>query len=136
MEKNFSLNGTEVYVFNKYGFKTKPVTKGVIIKSKNSGNLSIHGSIWSVDVYEVLGEDGIKYFGAYEDALYDHYFRTKKNYINFLKSLITYNNSEIDSLKEKNNELEELIEGLEEIKKIDSNKETKKLIKKDWSIVK
>ena len=108
--ENIIATGTEVYVFNKYGYETKPQTKGVIVRSKDSGDLSVHGSSWSVQVYEVLGEDGIKYFGVYgKSFLYDNYFRTKENYINYLNGLINHNNEEIDKLKEKNSELEELI---------------------------
>ena len=109
-KENIIANGTEVYVFSRYGYETKPQTKGVIVRSKDSGDLSEHGSPWSEQVYEVLGEDGIKYFGVHgNNFLYDNYFRTKENYINYLNRLINHNNDEIDKLKEKNSELEQLI---------------------------
>ncbi len=109
-KENIIANGTEVYVFNRYGHETKPQTKGVIVRSKDSGDLSEHGSSWSVQVYEVLGEDGIKYFGVYGNSfLYDNYFRTKENYINYLNRLINHNNEEIEKLKEKNSDLEQII---------------------------
>ena len=108
--ENIIATGTEVYVFNRYGHETKPQTKGVIVRRKDSGDLSEHGSPWSVQVYEVLGEDGIKYFGVHgNNFLYDNYFRTKENYINYLNRLINHNNDEIDKLKEQNSELEQLI---------------------------
>lgn len=109
-KENIIANGTEVYVFNRYGHETKPQTKGVIVRSKDSGDLSEHGSSWSVQVYEVLGEDGIKYFGNYGNSfLYDNYLRTKENYINYLNRLINHNNEEIEKLKEKNSDLEQII---------------------------
>ena len=104
-------NQTEVYIFSKYGFDTKPKMKGIIIKSKNSGDLSEHGSSWSVPIYEVLGDDGLNYYGVHgENFLYDNYFRTKQNYIKYLNGLIKHNNYEIDKLKENNIELEKIIE--------------------------
>ena len=108
-KENIIANGTEVYVFNRYGHETKPQTKGVIVRSKDSGDLSQHGSSWSVQVYYVQGDDGIKYFGAYGNNLYDYYFRTKENYINYLNRLINHNNEEIEKLKEKNRDLEQII---------------------------
>ena len=102
-------NGTEVYVFNKYGHKTKPIMKGIVVSSKDSGNLSQHGSPWSVQVYDVQGENGIEYFGAYGNDLYNYYFRTKENYINYLNWLISCNNNQIKELKKENNELRELM---------------------------
>ncbi len=109
-KENIIANGTEVYVFNRYGHETKPQTKGVIVRSKDSGDLSEHGSSWSVQVYEVLGENGLKYFGVHGNSfLYDNYFRTKENYINYLKGLINHNNEEIEKLKEKNSDLEQVI---------------------------
>ena len=127
-KENIIANGTEVYVFNRYGHETKPQTKGVIVRSKDSGDLSEHGSSWSVQVYEVLGEDGIKYFGVYGNRfLYDNYFRTKENFINYLNRLINHNNEEIDKLKEKNSELEQIIIN-ESLSKIDEP--AKKLVKR------
>ena len=110
MEKEKIIpNGTEVLVFSKYGHKTKPKMKGVIVSSKDSGDLSQHGSSWSVQVYYVQGDDGIKYFGAYGNDLYDYYFRTKQNYINYLKWIIASNNKAIMDLQNKNEELLDLM---------------------------
>ena len=102
-------NKTEVLIFSKYGHKTKPIMKGIIVNSKDSGDLSVHGSSWSVQIYEVLGDDGVKYFGTQEDGFYDYYFRTRENYVDYLNQLINHNNDEINKLKEKNKELKELI---------------------------
>lgn len=127
-KENIIANGIEVYVFNRYGHEIKPQTKGVIVRSKDSGDLSEHGSSWSVQVYEVLGEDGIKYFGVHgNNFLYDNYFRTKENYINYLNRLINHNNDEIDKLKEKNSDLEQIIIN-ESLSKTDEP--AKKLVKR------
>ena len=129
-KENIIANGTEVYVFNRYGHETKSQTKGVIVRSKDSGDLSEHGSSWSVQVYEVLGEDGIKYFGNYGNSfLYDNYFRTKENYINYLNRLINHNNEEIEKLKEKNSDLEQIIINESLSKTVEPAKELVKRIK-------
>ena len=104
-------NGTEVLIFSRFGHETKPITTGVIVNSKDSGDLSTHGSPWSVQVYEVLGDNGLKYFGTCNNHfIYDDYFRTRENYINYLKRMIEYNNRKINELNDNNNELRLLIE--------------------------
>ena len=103
-------NGTEVLVFSKYGNPTMPKLKGIIVNSKDSGDLSQHGSPWSLQVYFVLGDDRITYFGTYGGSVIgDYYFRTKQNYIDYLNRLINGNNRAIIDLENKNKELRELM---------------------------
>ena len=99
-------NGTKVLIFSKYGYSTKPRMKGVIVDSEDSGDLSEHGSPWSVQIYEVLGDDGITYICG---SIGDYYFRTEQDYIKYLNSLIAGNNRAIKNLQKNNIELKELM---------------------------
>lgn len=108
-------NGTEVLIFNyisEWGLKQdmEHYIRGTIIKSEMSEDLSYHGSPWNVINYTVLGEDEIEYFGNYrKHTLGSNFFMTEEDYIYYLNSQIEFNNEEILELKEKNNELIEMI---------------------------
>ena len=113
-KNNIVENGEEVLIFSKYGFNTIPKMKGVIISSKESYDLSQHGSPWTQRVYNVVGDDKMVYFGTYGCAsVWDYYFRTRQNFIYYLEGLIESNNKKIEELEEQNNEYKFLIENEE-----------------------
>ena len=72
-------NGTEVLIF-KYIREWGPnqddenYTVGTIQSSKTSDDLSVHGSPYYVQIYEVLGTDGKKYIGTYGTGLIGNSF--------------------------------------------------------------
>ena len=108
MEKILS-NGTEVLIF-KYISAWGPNQDdenyiiGTIQSSKKSNDLSIHGSSYTVQVYEVLGNDGRIYIGTYGSGLIGNsFFRTLEDHIKALKSKISRNEEQIMKLEVKNN---------------------------------
>ena len=106
-------NGTEVLIF-KYirGWGSRQddenyISKGIIKSSKQSEDLSYHGSPWYEQIYEVLGEDGKEYTGTYGNGSEfngDMFFRTIEHQINVVNLKISDNEEKILKLKEKNNE--------------------------------
>ena len=125
MEQIFP-NGTEVLIF-KYISAWGPYQDdenyiiGTIQSSEKSNNLSIHGSDYTVQVYEVLGNDGKIYTGTYGNGLIGNsFFRTPEDHIKALKTKISRNQEKIMKLEVKNNEYNQQIKLIEE--KINSEK--------------
>lgn len=100
-------NGTEVLIFkyvreNSYQDENNFIT-GIIISSKQSDDLSYHGSSWYEQIYEVLGEDGKKYYGCYGDGLIgSSFFRTREDHIKRIKNKIKRNEETILNLQDEN----------------------------------
>ena len=109
-------NGTEVLIFRNfhslyYNQENEIFIVGVILCSRESEDLSYHGSPYYEQIYEVLGQDGKKYIGTYQSCLIGNYiFRTKEDHIERLKNIINKNNKEILKIKNKNIELNNQIE--------------------------
>lgn len=122
-------NGTEVLIF-KYVREWGPnqddenYIVGTIKSSRMSDDMSIHGSLKCVQIYEVLGEDGNRYIGTYGNGIIGNsFFRTKEDHIKILKRKQSTNREKILKLQEKNFEYDKQIGLLEkEIKKNDKNK--------------
>lgn len=103
-------NGTEVLIFEyirEWGPRQDDenyISKGIIKSSKQSEDLSYHGSPCYIQIYEVLGEDGKKYTGTYGNGsvlIGNMFFRTKEHQINVLNLKISDNEEKILKLKEK-----------------------------------
>ena len=132
-------NGTEVLIFEyirEWGPRQDDenyISKGIIKSSKQSEDLSYHGSPWYEQIYEVLGEDGKEYTGTYGIGSVfngNMFFRTKEHQIYVLNLKISDNEEKILKLKEKNNEYLKKIAILEnELKQQSPNEpvKTKKL---------
>lgn len=107
--KEIIPNGTEVLVFidNKnYNQKLSEIdfVKGKIISSKESDDLSYHGSPWYEQIYTVLGEDGKEYKATHRMAVINNTFiRTIEDHIGYIKLAMKENLKKIDDLKNKNN---------------------------------
>lgn len=77
-------------------------TRGNVIKSEMSDDLSYHGSPWCVMNYTVLGEDGTLYFGNYKHpTLGNSFFMTQEDYIHYLERKIANNQGKILELMKK-----------------------------------
>ena len=114
-------NGTQVLIF-KYIREWGPnqddehFTVGSVQRSKPSNDLSHHGSPWCVQIYEVLGNDGIIYTGTYGTGLVgNNFFRTKEDHIEILKRKISSNEETIFQLQAKNADYNEQINSLVEL---------------------
>ncbi len=105
---NIIPNGTEVLIFKYFrewgtDQNDENYILGTIQSSKQSDDLSYHGSPWYEQIYEILGEDGYKYIGNYGRGLIGNCFiRTKEEHIEVLKYKIQRNEEEISKYKEKN----------------------------------
>ena len=117
-------NGTKVLIF-KYIREWGPVQDeknyiiGTIQSSKTSDDLSIHGSSWYEQIYEVLGEDGNTYTGNYGAGFVGNsYFRTIEDHIIVLTRRIEDNNKEITKIQEENDVFVRQISKLQEKNKL------------------
>lgn len=116
------LNGTEVLIFRdmrKYQEKLDDTNfiKGTIISSKESCDLSHHGSSWYEQIYTILGEDDKQYIATYKDAyVTDFFIRTIDDHIKCISSSIKNNIEQIESLENKNKNLYNVLEHLNQEK--------------------
>lgn len=101
-------NGTEVLIF-KYIREWGPnqnedhYTIGTIESSKESEDLSYHGSPWYEQIYTVVDENGNKYVGCYGSGLIGNsYFRTKEDHIKVLEGKIRCNEEKITEIQNQN----------------------------------
>jgi len=112
---NVLENGTEVLIFKNFKAYTSEQDEinfitGIIVSSKESEDLSYHGSPYYEQIYEVLGKDGKRYIGTYNFGVSGSYvFRTREDHIKRLKALIDINNKEILKIKSKSLEYENQI---------------------------
>ena len=124
---NILKNGEEVLIFDAINSSPELVDdkyiKGVIISSFESDDLSMHGSAWYEQVYNVLGEDEQVYIGTYGRAILGtSYFRTVEDYKKYLNNKIDFNNRTIETLNDRNSKYLDIISSFE---KEDSKKYTK-----------
>ena len=102
-------------------------TRGNVVKSEISDDLSYHGSPWCVMNYTVLGENGTLYFGNYKHpSLGNCFFMTQEDYIHYLERKIANNQEKILEINKENKKIQQMIESV----KIKSLKQkSSKLIK-------
>lgn len=137
--KKIVPNGTQVLIFKyvrEWGSNqdNEHFISGIITSSKESEDLSYHGSPYFEQIYKVLGEDGKEYYGTYGNGLVGNaFFRTIADHTAYLESVISRNNQQIENLENKNcayiqtiNDLEKL--QLETIMKNISNEKIDSLI--------
>ena len=105
-------NGTQVLVFyqptgHKYQNSNEgKFIKGTIISSKESEDLSYHGSPWYVQIYTILGEDGEEYEATHNSNLVGAYlFRTPEEQVDRIKYAIQDNHNKIDDINKENERL-------------------------------
>lgn len=103
-------------------------TRGNVVKSEISDDLSYHGSPWCVMNYTVLGEDGTLYFGNYKHpTLGNSFFMTQEDYIHYLERKIANNQEKILKIDEENQKIRAMIEN---VQKKETNHEIKQLVKR------
>ena len=91
--------------------------KGKIINSDQSDDLSAHGSVWTEQVYKVLGEDDNIYVGCYGNGVIGNCFiRTVEDYKKRLNSKINLNEEKMEKLEEENKTYKKIIDDLEKNK--------------------
>lgn len=112
-------NGTEVLIFENNentSYNCLDETnfiKGIIISSKESDDLSHHGSPWYVQIYTIIGENGYTYNATYGSAVINNfYIRTVKDHIKHIKQVIKNNKDKINVLNEQNYDLINTINSL------------------------
>ena len=106
--------------------------RGVVINSRESEDLSYHGSPWYEQIYTVMGENGKKYQATHNHAVFgisDFYIKTITEHINYVMSAIKDNNEKINALNEKNAMLSRVITSLLKIKN-ESNTNSSHKVKK------
>ena len=125
-------NKTEVLVF-KYVDGRGPnqdmihYTKGKVVGSELSHDLSIHGSCHYETIYTVLGEDGKNYRGTYRTAwIGDHFILTVNDYIKYLEQSISLNNEKIAVMEKKNDLYREVINSFSKVSSINEQKVLKR----------
>ena len=87
---------------------------GIILSSKKSEDLSYHGSSWYEQIYEVLGEDGNRYYGCYGHGGFNgnSFFRTKEDHIKIIRSKIKKNEESILALYDENTKYQQQIDSI------------------------
>lgn len=122
---NKITEGMEVLIFRyvpEWGYNqdNEHYITGTVLKKEKYDNLSCHDNSWQKQVYTVLGEDGEVYTGNYGmGSVGNSFFRTRKDYIKFLRRNISINNANIFILQHRNSEYNEQIDLLtqkEEVK--------------------
>lgn len=115
-------NGTEVLIF-KYIREWGPnqdedhFSIGTIESSKESDDLSYHGSPWYEQIYTVVDENGKKYVGCYGSGLLGNsYFRTKEDHIKVLETRIKWNDEKIAEIQIQNEKYQNQINLLQDNK--------------------
>lgn len=116
-------NGTEVLIFYDFkglgrGSNERDFVKGVVVSSRESNDLSYHGSAWYEQIYNVVDENGRNYEATYGNAYVGSFFiRTIEHHMAMIKSRISDNSEEICALNKENDELNGTLEELARIKK-------------------
>ena len=108
-------NGTEVFIFNNRRIEGNDYeyTKGVVVSSELSDDLSRHGSPWYEQIYTVIDEEGKKYRGCHGQGVSgDSYFRTPIEQVEFLKYQIERNNDKIKKIQKENYEINTMINSI------------------------
>lgn len=116
-------NGEEVLIFYDFkgqsrGANEREFVKGVVVNSRESNDLSYHGSAWYEQIYNVIDENGRNYEATYGNAYVGSFFiRTIEHHMSVIKSKIADNNEEICVLNKENGELNATLEELARMKK-------------------
>ena len=116
-------NGEEVLIFYDFkgqsrGANEREFVKGVVVNSRESNDLSYHGSAWYEQIYNVIDENGRNYEATYGNAYVGSFFiRTIEHHMSVIKSKIADNNEEICALNKENGELNATLEELARMKK-------------------
>ena len=98
--------------------KVVELMKGVVVNSRESNDLSYHGSAWYEQIYNVIDENGRNYEATYGNAYVGSFFiRTIEHHMSVIKSKIADNNEEICALNKENGELNATLEELARMKK-------------------
>lgn len=108
-------NGTEVFIFNNRRIEGNDYeyTKGVVVSSELSDDLSRHGSPWYEQIYTVIDEEGKKYRGCHGQGVSgDSYFRTPSEQVEFLQYQIERNNDKIKKIQGENYEITTMINSI------------------------
>lgn len=108
-------NGTEVLIFQNRRIEGNDYeyTKGVVVSSELSDDLSRHGSPWYEQIYTVEDKEGNKYRGCHGQGVSgDSYFRTQLEQVEFLQYQIERNNDKIKKLQGENYEITTMINSI------------------------
>lgn len=112
-------NGTEVLVFCRLNGQTydsldeSKFIKGIIVSSKESEDLSYHGSPWYEHIYTVICENGEEYQATYGSNLINAYFiRTVEHQKECINNAIDENSEKIIDLNKKIRILEDSLASL------------------------
>ncbi len=118
MEKELQY-GEEVLIFHvSNNMKENEYIKGKIISSRESEDLSHHGSPWYETIYVVRDENGHIYIGTYNrDILGENvFFRTPEDHIKYLQEKINRNYRKIYDINCENETYSETIKSLHQDK--------------------
>ena len=109
--------GEEVLIFQvSNNMKENEYIKGKVISSRESEDLSHHGSPWYEEIYDVRGEDGYIYTGTYNRDIIGEgiFFRTPEDHINYLQEKINKNYRTIYDINCENDTYRKIINSLKE----------------------
>lgn len=107
----------EVLIFKvSNNMKENEYIKGTVISSRESEDLSHHGSPWYEEIYDVRGEDGHIYTGTYNRDIIGKgiFFRTPEDHINHLQEKINKNYRKIYDINCENDTYRKIINSLKE----------------------
>ena len=107
----------EVLIFKvSNNMKEDKYIKGKVISSRESEDLSHHGSPWYEEIYDVRGEDGYIYTGTYNRDIIGEgiFFRTPEDHINYLQEKINKNYRTIYDINCENDTYRKIINSLKE----------------------
>ena len=110
--------GEEVLIFKaSNNMKEDEYIKGKVISSRESEDLSHHGSPWYEEIYDVRGEDGHIYTGTYNRDIIGKgiFFRTSEDHTNHLQEKINKNYRKIYDINCENDTYREIINSLKEL---------------------
>lgn len=120
-------NGTEVLIFfnSKNDYEEERFIKGVIISSKESEDLSYHGSPWYVQIYKVQDENGQIYEATHQSPLFGaFYIRTIEGYLAYLEYKIKENQKKINDIENENMNLSNIITSLSPLPQMHHEQQT------------
>lgn len=128
-------NGTKVLIFEDGNAKGPlkidgKYILGTVQSSKESDDLSYHGSCRFEQIYTVLGSDKKLYYGTYKHATYGcgrYYFRTLELQREYIQAYVDGANEKIEELFQYKNAMVDEIVQLDEL--INANRKEKHTLK-------
>lgn len=113
-------NGTEVIVFfypsndsTSTRLESSRTFKGKIISSRESEDLSYHGSAWYEQIYTIEDENGKRYEATYGNAYINNFFiRTIEHHKKMIESTIQSYDEKIAEMNKRKERLSALLEEL------------------------